>query len=346
MPKTLEDWIVSVLVQILRLPPAARRIPRSEGLTLFVGKRYNAWRTVQRNLNLALGKTYSAAEIDRLRHDVFRYMGRFLAEFVNLPQLEGFPQRQIELANIEALEEALAQKRGVLLVTGHFGNWELGASALSLYGYPLSSYARKQDSPKMERLIASLRAYSRIEYIHQDGPLRELFRHLKRSRIVTMLPDQYHHGRRSYVDFFNLPVSAGSLAVRFAKKSGASVVFVDIIAQPEPFHYRLRFHEADPPPLSGNPHWDHLAHVQKIMHLLEDAIRQAPEQYLWQHRIFRPIPPKLDLNPLNLAFLQAQGTRFLPEDAHRLPAAQAALKEHIALKEHAERIERRPPKGA
>src|SRR5690606_19635920 len=115
---------------------------------------FNRRRTVRRNLAVVVGEEQAAAAARRVFHNFARYV----VDFYQLPRLsKDALRKRMDFQDWEPLNEALADPKGALLVTLHFGQAELGAGALSAYGYPVNAVAETFPYPPMNDFIQGLR---------------------------------------------------------------------------------------------------------------------------------------------------------------------------------------------
>ena len=200
---------------------------------------------------------------------------------------------RVEVEGLDHLKAAVAQGRGVLLLTAHFGNWELLAAANAQTGYPLSVVARPLDSPVLDRLVARFRESGGVLVIPKRRALRRVLEALRRGSMVGILLDQNTSRREGvFVPFFgDLASTSKSLAV-LAFSSGAPVVPVFIHREPGGRH-RVVVEPAIPPPSTGDREQDILAFTAAFANIVEARIRQGPEQWLWIHRRWKTRPAAL-----------------------------------------------------
>jgi len=191
------------------------------------------------------------------------------------------------VTGVEHLEQALARGKGVILLTGHFTTLELGARFIT-WQHAFHAMYRSHKNPLYETVMRRERQRrSRLPPLpHED--LRGLLRAFKRGRAVWYAPDQ-NHGRRNsvFVPFFGIPTCTITATSRLAALSGAAVVPYFPRRLPAVAGYEVIIL----PALENFPSGDVVADTARINTLLEQHIRQAPEQYLWVHRRFKTRPP-------------------------------------------------------
>ncbi|MGH7417153.1 MAG: lysophospholipid acyltransferase family protein, partial [Candidatus Rokuibacteriota bacterium] len=178
------------------------------------------------NLSRSFGQDASPAELRRLGRRSFEHVGMNLVEACRyfLRRTDVMLSR-VRMEGGEHLRTAAAQGRGVLILTAHYGNWELLAAAHSLSGLPLSIVARPLDHPLLDDLAARFRRRSGAELIIKRQAVREVLRALRRQRMVGILLDQNAtRGEGVFVPFFGVLASTSKGLAVLALRTGAPVV--------------------------------------------------------------------------------------------------------------------------
>jgi KDO2-lipid IV(A) lauroyltransferase len=238
---------------------------------------------------------FSEDEVRRVARGSYAHLGRTAIETALLPM----QPREFVLALPDVLtgwdvvEEALAEGRGMILVSGHVGNWELGGSWMAARGLSVAGVARRQRNPLFERYISQTRTSLGIRIIHESDAVKAAPRHLRDGGTLGLLADQGALGLAStYVPFFGriarTPRGPAVLAVRLR----APLVFGAGYRKPDGhFHFAFeRIHLPD----SGSREEDVQQTVLAYTAALERAIRRAPEQYFWMHRRWKHQPRVAD----------------------------------------------------
>jgi KDO2-lipid IV(A) lauroyltransferase len=239
-------------------------------------------RTALRNLELA-----GYEDRTRIVNGVFQSIGRLLVMFVKLPRInKQNVHRWIRYEGLENFTAAQARGRGVLVATGHLGNWELSAYTHALMTAPMHIVVRPLDNPRIDAFVERRRALSGNHIIRKKEAAREILRALKKGDAVGILIDQNTTPEEGvFIDFFGKKACAGTAFVKFAHHSGAAVVPGFALWSQEEKRYILRFYpEVE---MSGEVQMD----TQKVHSALESVIRQYPDQWLWIHRRWKTRPP-------------------------------------------------------
>jgi KDO2-lipid IV(A) lauroyltransferase len=221
----------------------------------------------------------------------FRNLGRMLADFAHFPHLtrENI-EHLIIYDGFENYDEARKKEKGIIFLTAHFGNWELGSFAHGVYGYPCNFVVREMDNPLMDRLINGYRCASGGHAIEKREFARKTLRAFERNEAVGILMDQNMlAGEGTFVDFFGLPASTTTGPARVARKTGAPIILGLVIWDSKLKKYRLRFDRIDWIKVQ-DPEKEIEMNTANFTRRIEDYIRRYPDQWLWVHRRWKTRP--------------------------------------------------------
>jgi len=236
------------------------------------------------NMQRALGDRFTPRQYRALARRVTRDLCRTLIELIKLPYLSrARVAEMVALEGVEHLHSALAAGHGAVLLTGHFGNWELlGARLAGAAGLPITVIARDSAESFTAQLINRSRASHGMEVVEREN-LRAVLRALQANRIVGILPDQHVAGGGIVVDFLGRPAATAVGAATLALRTGCAVVPGFIYREPGG-GFRIRIGPALELPRSGDRERDVRESTQLFNDVLGAAIRGRPEQWLWLHR--------------------------------------------------------------
>jgi KDO2-lipid IV(A) lauroyltransferase len=183
------------------------------------------------------------------------------------------------------LSSALAQGRGVLLVSAHFSTLEIAGSLLALH-HDFSVTYRRHKNPLFEALMKRGRQ-RHFEEVIERKEVRKAFRQLQLGKVLWYAADQDNGPRHSvFADFFGRPAASITATTTFASVNKSAVIFLSHYRSHDNQRYELIFSEA----LQDYPTGDEQQDVLRINALIEAAIRVAPDQYIWLHRRFKTRP--------------------------------------------------------
>lgn len=192
------------------------------------------------------------------------------------------------LTNTEGLhylQEALAEGKGVILLSAHFSSLEQGGRMLAdlLPEQAFHAVYRPHQNALLEELVARLRGDRYGKAIPKDN-IKDMVRSLRDGLPVWYAPDQGYLGKSSLdVDFFGEPASTNAGTARLAKMTGAIVIPFFTFRVADQNGYLLRFL----PPLENFPSANIEDDTCRINAILEGQIREYPEQYLWTHKRYK-----------------------------------------------------------
>ena len=287
-----EYALVAIVRAVVRMLPdvLSRAIGTVIGLTFYAVDR--AHRRVAIDQLRAAFPTREPAECRAIARATFAHFGRLLVALLRFSTLRPDEIRaRVEFEGEDRVRHALATGRGVLIVTGHFGFWELQGMAHPLVLPPLSVLARPLDNPLLHDLLEQARRATGNRVIYRQGAVRSILRALAGNECVAVLIDQHIATSEAVkVDFFNRPVSTTSAVATLALRTGAPLV--PAFALPlSGGRYRMIYETPVelPPADSADPIHDI---TQRCTDVLEMYVRRHPHLWLWMHRRWRDLEPE------------------------------------------------------
>ena len=262
------------------------------GLSLWIGRRIgnlaHFFNSKRRSIAYANVKAAfpekSCKEIKRIVRAHYRNLGMSIVELFKVPVMgKGYLDRYVTVKNIKRIQDALDRQKGVLFVTAHFGNWEIGSLAINLHGYRMSVFVREQKYTRLNDLLNRSREKMGSTVVAKGFSIRDMIKTLKNNGIVAMLADQDAGANGVFVNFFNRPASVASGAVNLSLRTG-SVILPSLIRRIGFDRHELVIGEA------LNIGEDVKANLEKIAAVLEHNIRNFPEQWLWSHKRWKSSP--------------------------------------------------------
>ena len=195
-----------------------------------------------------------------------------------------------EVIGAEHVERALAEGKGVLLITAHVGNWELHGLAHGHRFGAIGVVARPLDNPELDRRLCAFRTGGGNSVIYKQRALAQVLRLLRDNRGIALLIDQnVQEGDGIFVDFFNRKAATTTVAAALAVKTGAALLPCRTELRADG-RYRLLYDA----PLAVAGSADKQAEIarltQELTRVIEGWIRQAPAQWLWIHRRWKTRP--------------------------------------------------------
>ena len=233
------------------------------------------------------------AERDAICRRMFAHWGRMSVEALRAAATDGrevFPLIRGGDEVMRTLREAQARGRGVLVLSGHIGNWEGAAAYVAGHGLPVTAVWKPQANPWVASYLEGMRIRLGVDAIPMPEAREGVIAALRAGKAVGLVADQAPIRGGTWVPFFGRPTKTFNGPGFMAAQTGAPVYFGGMLADGAG-GYRM-FVE----PLDEHPRGDPDEVVLRLTTLyrarLEALVRTAPEQYLWTHRLWREPPPR------------------------------------------------------
>ncbi|MBS1787581.1 MAG: lysophospholipid acyltransferase family protein [Acidobacteria bacterium] len=248
-------------------------------------------RNAEANLRLAFPNS-TATERQQIKRGTFRNLGRLLGEVSQFPKLNRQNiESVVSYVGLENFLDAVATGRGVILLTGHIGAWELSVFAHSVYGHPMSFLARRVDNPLVEQLAEANRTRFGNRSIDKKNSVREVLKTLKSGGVVGILADLNSSREEGvFCDFFGIPACTTAGVATLALRTGAIVLPGYIVWDEAANIHRLHFEPPVETINTGNRDEDVQANTANYTKVIESIVRRYPDQWLWIHRRWRTRP--------------------------------------------------------
>lgn len=192
--------------------------------------------------------------------------------------------RTCRFGNLEVVQRHLSNRHGLILLSGHFGNWEFLANAFVLrLGEPISVIAQHQRNRRIDATLEAIRARWGCKVIPMGISTREVFRTLQEGKVVAMLGDQSGPKEAVFINFFGRPAATHRGAAAFSLKSGAPIVMLFFVRQKDGV-YEVHFEEVDRTGLDGYNEENVIELTRRHVAVLEKYIRIHPDHWLWMHK--------------------------------------------------------------
>jgi len=210
---------------------------------------------------------------------VFEHFGRLLCDFVRTDQR---PKDEVlscvEIDGFNDVHEMFPPGQGMLLLTGHFGNWERIAQYMVLKGYEMSVVVRDANDDELNQLVLNMRRAAGLEIISRGNAARQVLTNLKKQRVIAMLPDQ--NADESFLPFFGKPCGTVLGPGVLAQRARAPVYFA-FCYRTGPGKYRIRLIDHIKGEQMGEFTPEQI--MARFNLALEKIVREFPDQYLWMH---------------------------------------------------------------
>jgi KDO2-lipid IV(A) lauroyltransferase len=247
------------------------------------------------NLRIAFGDTISEERRQQIIKGMYLHFSMVALEFIIGPRLirrDTWPEF-IDFRARRLVESAIARGRGVVMVSGHFGNFELLSYLLNMAGHSMLAAGKDLANPYMDGYMWRYRARlgERVINSKRDA-LRRMALALRRGECAGFIVDQDAGRRGIFADFFGKKASTHATFASFALTAKAPVLPGYACRVGLPMKYVIHSDPPIEPVATGDRERDVRAIVEEVNRRLESFIRQYPEQWLWTHRRWKTRPPE------------------------------------------------------
>lgn len=242
------------------------------------------------NLNSAIGGEISQQELKRIAKNSFLHFGQFLMDLIKLSSFRE-KSKLLSIEGQENIRKAIQAGKGALLLSAHYGNWEIAPFLISKIG-KLNVIARPLDNKLLERELLKLRTSLGAKVIYKHLAARQVLRSLRANEMVAILIDQnVLQDEAVFVDFFGKKAATTPSLATFFIRTGSPII--PIFCYPISSHkYHIKILEPIQIPMTGNHAQDMLKITQLCTKIIEDKIRKNPSFWLWFHNRWRTQPRK------------------------------------------------------
>jgi Kdo2-lipid IVA lauroyltransferase/acyltransferase len=287
-PKYFWRWLGRVILERL-CGRTSRMSPKGQArLARFIAR--VLWRFQKRRraqilelMRACLVGQYSETELLQLRKDAYLNIGYTIAEFLRMGEMEATELEQtVRLEGEEYLRAGLDAGKGVILITAHFGNWELVGARLAHLCAPQELYviAQPQNDTRLTQLVDQVRARHNVHVIARGSAARESLRVLRAGHVLAILIDIDMKEHGLVVDFLGRPASTTTAPAAFARRTGAMLLPIFDYRQPDGTHIG-KFDAPVELQFTGDAERDLRENTQMLNNILSAHIRACPAQWMW-----------------------------------------------------------------
>lgn len=239
-------------------------------------------RAVRENLQVICGER---PDLDGVAREVFRNFAKYLVDFFRMPRFtRSFLETHVEFENLHYLQEALSRKQGVIIMTAHIGNWELGGLTLGRMGYPLTAVALPHKEPALDEFFNRQRAEGGVTVVSVRHAIRRCLRALRENKIVALLADRDFSATGEVMPMFGRATMVPRGLAMFAYRTGAVILPMFLrrkagslvgytLTIDAPLEYPENFRQMDEPRFIREM-------MRRQVAVLEEYIRRDPSQWL------------------------------------------------------------------
>jgi len=240
---------------------------------------------IKTNLDFAYGNTMSKEEKKRIEKKCYKNLVYFLSDFINN---QGITKEKLEqkitFENKKILENAIKNKEKIILITAHYGNWELIGLSVGAFFGNTTGVGRALESKYLNAILKKNREQFNIQMLEKNGAMKGMIKAINSGRILGLLVDQNTTENEGIlVDFFGKKARQTHSTALIARKFNA-VIIPTFITTNDYKTYKITFYDKITPEKSDDIDKDIRQITQKQSDAIEKAIRKKPVEWFWFHK--------------------------------------------------------------
>lgn len=303
--RSLTDYTIYLIVRLFiaiaqALPPHACEAIASFFAWLLTDVVRMRKGTIDENLSIATPEL-SPTERRRLVRNMWHHLFLMVIEIAQSPRKihRTTWRRHVEVPQVETIIRWLLPERPSVVISGHYGNFELGGYLLGMFGFPTHTVARQLDNPYLDRFVNRFRGRTGQHMLPKNGSGEMIEQLLQANGSLTLLGDQAAGRKGCWIPFFGRPASTHKAVALFSLSFNAPTLVVGVRRRGGMLAYEIDVEGAVDPGDADFPHANVLAMTEWYTQCLESLIRRAPDQYWWVHRRWKGKIPARALKQLN-----------------------------------------------
>jgi KDO2-lipid IV(A) lauroyltransferase len=253
-------------------------------LAKILGPLFSAHKTAYRNLHMVF-PNYNTNQIDKIVVEMWDNLGRNIGEFPHISSLSKEDVLQIvEINNLSRFDEIVAKYHNVILVSAHFGNWELSAKVAQEYGFPLSVVYRAANNPLADKVFNNIRSkYTKESFTKNSTGARNIIRAMNRGDcLLTMLMDQKIN-TGIMIPFLGFPASTSTTAADMAMRFKCPILPINIVRQGRSSNFIMNIGNEIYDENWQNTEEEKISITKEINEIIGSWAIQYPSQWFWVH---------------------------------------------------------------
>ena len=235
-------------------------------------------RFVKANLRIIFPEK-SSRELRKISRMVFRNFAKYLVDFFRFERLDrAYIDKNIKLENLHYFDQVLAKGKGVVVLTAHLGNWELGGVVIAQLGYPFWAVALPHKNKKVNDFFDGQRNRKGVKVIAMGKAVRSCITEIRNNHMVALVGDRDFSEKGIVLDFFGKPMHFPEGPAALSLMTGASIVPGFMLRNPDD-SFTLRIEKPVEFTPSGNKEKDLADLIGVYKNIIQDYVRKYPEQW-------------------------------------------------------------------
>lgn len=246
--------------------------------TLYYWLSHKDRNTLTKNLKVVLDNTTSRGKVDAYTRRAFINFAKYLADFFRFSKLnKAYINKFVKIEGKQYLDKALEKGKGIILLSSHIGNWELGAAVLAKLGYKVHAVTLDHPDKRSTKLFEKQRKTCGVHVISIGPALKQCFKALKKNELVAILGDRDFTNNGESISFFGRDALVPKGAASFSLRTGAPIVPCFVIREKSD-RFRYVFERPILPPAKGTQNA-----IRGLMNtsikIIEQYIKRHPDQW-------------------------------------------------------------------
>jgi len=226
-------------------------------------------------------------QLNRIRINTFRNFAKYLVDFFRAARVDRkFIENNVVIENRHYLDESLSKGKGVIILSAHLGNWELGGMAVALLGYPFWAVAMPHKNKNVNKFFNAQREGRGAKVIPLGNAVRQCLDVFKNNGIVALVGDRDFTEKGNVVNFFGKPTIFPNGPAEFSRKTGAIIVPVFMLRNPDD-SFLLKFERPLDFVPTTNKANDLITLIEHYKLIFEDYIKSYPDQWCMFRRFWK-----------------------------------------------------------
>jgi KDO2-lipid IV(A) lauroyltransferase len=239
-----------------------------------------------RTVMQAQRETFDRDKITALTREVYMNFGRYLVEFFRFKNIDkDFINQRVKIVGLEYIDKCLKEGRGVITLSAHLGNWELGAAVMAALGYKLDAIRLKHKARAVNNFFDKKRRDKGVDIIDTGYGIKECYKSLKNNHILATVGDKNFSTNGEKIRFFGKITEMPRGAAFFSYRMNTPIIPTFMIRQPDNT-FLLSFEEPIIPDLSNEREAEIEKLLKKGSRVIEDYIGRYKTQWLMYHRVW------------------------------------------------------------
>jgi len=255
-------------------------------------------KAVMENLKIILAKPSQDGELKQAAKDVFRNFAKYLVDFFRFSEISPeYIKELVKMEGLSNLDDALKYGKGVILLSAHLGNWELGAFVLGTLGYPINAVVLTHRNVKINDFFKDQRSIGKLKSIEFGASLRCCYKALEANELLALLGDRDFSSNGLSVTFCGKPAIIPKGPAALSYRTGAAIVPGFIVRNSDDT-FTFTFEKPILPEILGDKDSAIKIIMERYLPVMESYVKRYPEQWYVFKNFWNPSHEELHTNTI------------------------------------------------